>query len=197
MDEHEHTSIPLREHIDKLGAAYDRRLESIEGRVNDNRAIITEISSRTSSANAELKSFKDQMAASLVAQKEAVAAAIAAADRAVNKAELASEKRFEGVNEFRKSLDDYQRLLMPRAEAEKENKAISDRITEVNKALVDKVDIAIAGLTIKITDIQKELVESRGSKTGMKDGWALAIGAIGLLLTLMFIANMILTAIKQ
>ena len=40
------------------------------------------------------------------AMKVAIDAALAAADRAVNKAEQSTEKRFEGVNEFRATLAD-------------------------------------------------------------------------------------------
>lgn len=51
-------------------------------------------------------------------QKEATSMALASADRAVTKAEMAAEKRFEAVNEFRNTLSDQQRTLMPRQEAE-------------------------------------------------------------------------------
>jgi hypothetical protein len=43
--------------------------------------------------------------------------ALAAADKAVTKAEIATEKRFEGVNEFRQTLADQAARLMPREEA--------------------------------------------------------------------------------
>ena len=43
--------------------------------------------------------------------------ALTAADKAVNKAETATEKRFEGVNEFRQTLADQASRLMPREEA--------------------------------------------------------------------------------
>jgi hypothetical protein len=43
--------------------------------------------------------------------------ALAAADKAVTKAEIATEKRFEGVNEFRGSLADSNARMMPREEA--------------------------------------------------------------------------------
>ncbi len=43
--------------------------------------------------------------------------ALAAADKAVTKAEIATEKRFEGVNEFRSTLADQAARLMPREEA--------------------------------------------------------------------------------
>src|SRR5579859_2930678 len=62
------------------------------------------------------------------AQEKAVNAALAAADRAVNKAEIASEKRFDAVNEFRAALADSARLLMPRAESEQSTKILAGKI---------------------------------------------------------------------
>lgn len=54
----------------------------------------------------------------MAAAEKAVASALSAAKEAVVKAETASDKRFEGVNEFRATLADQQRMLMPRTEAE-------------------------------------------------------------------------------
>jgi len=62
------------------------------------------------------------------AQKESVNSALLSADRAVLKAESAAEKRFDSVNEFRATLADQQRMLMPRAEAEIIFKSLADRI---------------------------------------------------------------------
>jgi len=66
--------------------------------------------------------------AALDAQEKAVAAALASADRAVTKAEEASTNRFDAVNEFRATLADQQRTLMPRAEAEVILKGFADRL---------------------------------------------------------------------
>lgn len=86
-------------------------------------------------------------------------AALAAADRAVAKAEAASERRFESVNEFRNTLSDQARLLMPRSEAE-----------QALKGLSDKIDI----LTSRINQR-----DDRGR--GMGDVWGFIVGAIGIL----------------
>lgn len=52
------------------------------------------------------------------AQEKAVAAALQAAKEAVTKAEIAAEKRFDSVNEFRAQLSDQANTFMPRLEAE-------------------------------------------------------------------------------
>lgn len=68
------------------------------------------------------------IATALLAQEKAVNAALTAAKEAVLKAEVAAEKRFESVNEFRATLADQQRSLMPRNEAEIKFNAIEGSI---------------------------------------------------------------------
>lgn len=80
-------------------------------------------------------SEKDKaVAAALAAAKEAVAAALSAADRAVAKAEIATESRFESVNEFRAQLGDQTRTLMSRSEFDAKFDALNQKISAVEKA---------------------------------------------------------------
>jgi hypothetical protein len=72
------------------------------------------------------------------------------------KAESASEKRFDSVNEFRGSLDDMVHTLMPRTESEARHTAASE-----------KIDL-----------LQARLDKSEGSGAGMRQGWTLVVGAI-------------------
>lgn len=109
--------------------------------------------------------------AAFQAAKEAVQAALSAADRAVSKAELAADKRFESVNEFRKTLDDQQRTLMPRAEADRAMMGLSDKLG----ALKEQVDGLLA------------------ERAGIRGGWGYAVGAIGFLLT---IGSLIMIGLK-
>lgn len=77
---------------------------------------------------------------------------------ALAKAETASEKRFDSVNEFRGTLSDQARQQMPRGEAEQAIKANSD-----------KTDV----LAIRL-----ERIEGRGA--GLSAGWAIVLGVAGL-----------------
>lgn len=65
------------------------------------------------------------------AQESAVAAALTAADRAVAKAEVAAEKRFDSVNEFRAQLADQAATFMPRAESEIRFAAMQEKLDSV------------------------------------------------------------------
>jgi len=117
------------------------------------------------SQNAIVLGFAGQKAAvdaAFAAQKEAINAALAAADRAVTKAELATEKRFESVNEFRGTLDNQQRTLIPRSE----------------------VDVLVKGLDEKISNLTKQMDQLQAERRGVVGGWGYAVGAAGLALTL-------------
>ena len=67
--------------------------------------------------------------------------ALAAADKAVTKAEIATEKRFEGVNEFRQTLADQASRLMPREEATSKFDNMVKDITALAKEIQDRRDL--------------------------------------------------------
>lgn len=102
-------------------------------------------------------SQQEAIQAALLAQKEAVQAALAAADRALTKAELASEKRFEGVNEFRSTLSDQAQLLMPRGEAQTLYSSLSD----------------------KVTDLTDRVTRAEGRGAGLYQSWGIVVAVIG------------------
>jgi hypothetical protein len=110
----------------------------------------------------------------LIAQKESITTAMAAADRAVTKAELATEKRFESVNEFRGTLDNQQRTLIPRSE----------------------VDVMVKGLNDKIGQLTKQFDQMQAERQGVKGGYGYAIGVVGVLLSLMAIVGYVMTMIR-
>lgn len=108
----------------------------------------------------------------LAGTKSEISAALAAADRAVAKAEAASEKRFEGVNEFRETLSDQQRTLMPRAEVEVIVKGLEEKIGNA-RLLIDEMRSRE-----RVTD---------GTSKGVRDGWGFAVGVAGLVLAVVTI----------
>ncbi len=92
------------------------------------------------------------------ATEKYVSAGFLSAEKAITKAETATEKRFEGVNEFRAQLSDQQRTFMPRGEQERMQSAISDRITALEK----QIDTLVS------------------ERKGIMGGWGYAVGVIGL-----------------
>lgn len=121
--------------------------------------------------------FEGQLAAinaAFAAQKEAINAALAAADRAVAKAEAASEKRFEGVNEFRNTLSDQQRTLIPRTE----------------------VDVLVRGLNEKIGGLTKQMDAMVSERRGVRGGYGYAVGLVGFVLTVMTLALLVFKSVR-
>src|ERR1700690_162736 len=92
------------------------------------------------------------------AQQKAVDAALASADRAVLKAEVASDKRFESVNEFRKTLSDETATFLTRTEYEHEHKALDEKVTE----------------------LQNRVAASESRSLGLAQGWAYLVGIFGI-----------------
>lgn len=136
--------VTLKEYLIQLIANNDKRYEQ---RFNDTKIAVD---------------------AALIAADKAVTAALAGQKEAVTKAEVAAEKRFESVNEFRSTLANQQRSLMPRQEYEANHKALADRI--------DKIE-------------SKELVvEGKGG--GIKEGWGWAVAVIMFIIALVgFVSN--------
>ena len=104
------------------------------------------------------------------AMDEKTSLALTSSEKAVTKAEVATEKRFDAVNEFRGTLNDYQAKLLPRAEA----------------------DAKFGGYDEKFEDIKKELSALREAKSkgegafgGVKGSWGLFVGVIAIVLMLM------------
>jgi len=73
--------------------------------------------------------------AAFVASERAVQAALTSAEKAVTKAELASNARFESVNEFRAQLTDQAATFLSRVEAEARLAAQSERLAHLEARL--------------------------------------------------------------
>lgn len=95
--------------------------DALKARINALETLIDEREDRT----------KERFAS----MKIAVDAALAAADRAVTKAEIATEKRFEGVNEFRETLRDQASTLMPRSEYEVQHNTLAEKVISSERRL--------------------------------------------------------------
>lgn len=99
-------------------------------------------------------------------------AALEAADKAILKAELATEKRFESVNEFRAQLNDQARAFMPRIESIQRHDANGEKLGVLDQRVTDA-----------IAQINSRLDLSAGRTTGLDKGWAMMAGAIALAAT--------------
>jgi hypothetical protein len=97
--------------------------------------------------------------------EKSLTVALAASEKAILKAETATEKRFEAVNEFRQTLSDQAAQFMTRAEAEAVNLRTTERIQE----LTDRTNRA----------------EGRG--VGLNAGWVYLLAGVAALGTIVSI----------
>ena len=103
------------------------------------------------------------------AMDEKTSLALTSSEKAVAKAEIATEKRFDSVNEFRATLSDQAANLLPRREADARFSAWDDKMEDLKKE--------IAGLR-----------ESRsvvaGTGEGLKAMWGYVLAAILLIVSI-------------
>jgi len=95
-------------------------------------------------------------------QTEKSVIALAASDKAILKAEVAVEKRFESVNEFRQTLSDQTKSFISRVEF--------DALRNTNAT--------------RIIDLSSRLDRIEGKAAGLNAGWIYLLGGIAALGTL-------------
>jgi hypothetical protein len=150
--------ITLREHLETMLVERDKRYEQ---KFNDTKIAVD---------------------AALIAADKAVAAALAGQKEAVTKAEVAAEKRFESVNEFRSTLSDQQRNLMPRVEVEIMMKSVAEKIDGLSKLLDSRADAN-----------EKRIITLESAGKGVGVGMGYIIGIVGVV---SIVASIIMGFIK-
>lgn len=98
--------------------------------------------------------------AAFIAQEHAMESALSAAEKATAKAEMASERRFESVNEFRGQLRDQAGTLMPRSEAEARLNDLADKVENRTVANADKISEAMRDMIPRLE--AKLLIDASG-----------------------------------
>lgn len=99
------------------------------------------LSSEISGIKETLREQDDRNRERFAAAKEQVTLALVGADKAITKADIATEKRFEGVNEFRQTLADQASNLMPRAEYTVQHQALSEKVGLIDTRFTERVTL--------------------------------------------------------
>lgn len=107
----------------------------------------------------------------LEAARETIDVAKAAADKAIVKAETATEKRFDSVNEFRAALADQTANFMPRTE-----------YNIAHSAIVEKIDSSLVRVAALETQKDTSAKSSDRYMSTIFSVLALAISAIGVII---------------
>ncbi|MFI6236676.1 hypothetical protein ACIBD9_24210 [Micromonospora sp. NPDC050784] len=89
-------------------------------------------------------------------QAAQVELALAGADKAVSKAETATEKRFESVNEFRQTLSDQTKTFIARVEFE----------------------VVRDSHSVHLADLASRLDKIEGKGVGLNAGWVYLVGGL-------------------
>lgn len=110
-----------------------------------------------------LKDYVDKLRA---ADQEAVKAALAAADKNIDKVALAIDKRFDGVNEFRKTLSDQTSKFITR-----------DEYYAAHQALIDKID----GVIVRIAAQEGTNKGSELTKTNVVAYLTISVAILGVI----------------
>ncbi len=138
--------------------------ESVRSQAEDHRRMLDErYATQTKALDAAFK-----------AAEQAVAVALSNAEKATVKAETAAERRFESVNEFRKSLADQTATFIPRAEYDTAHAALVDRVT----ATSDRVAALELRLTSRLDRGEGTDVGAAGQRADQRLNMSAVIAAI-------------------
>lgn len=98
------------------------------------RELLTIINERSAAISQQFAAQEKAVAAALAATQKETAFALSVAKEATSKSEVAYDKRFEGVNEFRGTLRDQQQTLLPRVEADIRFQSVQARLSVLETA---------------------------------------------------------------
>lgn len=149
----------------KTELVMNRRLLGFEDGASEHMKLFGKIMENVQQLFQEIKSLDRLTDAKFVtfrtlidSQAEKVALALASSDKAVDKAQVATERRFDSVNEFRTALNDMATKQIPRIEAEQ-------RLNEVSK---------------RVDELRDSMHRVAGKSAGLQAGWGYLVGLVGI-----------------
>ena len=175
--------VPTSSNPERSGWSLETAIDHLLSVVNERHArVVTLIDGNDKRYEERFSASQKALELGLAGQKSEISAALAAADRAVLKAETATEKRFESVNEFRGTLDQQQRTLIPRSEVDVLMRGVEEKITANTKAL-DEIKATIAAM--------------QSERAGIRGGYGYAVGIVGFVLTVVSLGLLLYRAVAQ
>jgi bisphosphoglycerate-dependent phosphoglycerate mutase len=110
-----------------------------------------------------------------------------AQDKAVLKAETATEKRFESVNEFRAQLADQSNQFMPRGEYTVQHVSLDEKVNLLASRVDEKVNLVAA----RVSEVDSRVSAVEQKKVGSVESRQGIYAAAGFILVLLTIAGII------
>ncbi len=115
------------------GRTHEPSLRELTAELDGARDVFNEkIESLVKVTNERDRRYEDRFRA----MDEKTSLALTSSEKAVTKAETATEKRFDSVNEFRNTLKDQASNFMPRPETEAKFKAYDDKFDDMKKDVI-------------------------------------------------------------
>ena len=167
-------NVTMREYLENILAERDRLYGAkfLASEV----AVSAALASSEKAVGAAFLSQQTAMQTALISAEKAVAAALAAADRAGTKAETASEKRLEGLNELRSIVTDQQAAFMQRLEAMAFFKSNDDKLV----SLQYNHDVKLEAIRLSF---DKSIENVSGEQVALRDQLAQSVSRSELMIT--------------
>jgi len=120
----------------------------------------------------------------LTAQKSLSEQAFANAEKAIAKADTATEKRFDAVNEFRAQLSDQTSTFLPRNEYTVQHKSMEEKIDAVEANLTARIEQNNKASLDSIADLKDSRTLTKGRGEGISATVAYMIAGVGVVCTI-------------
>ena len=101
--------------------------------------------------------------------------ALTSSKEAVAKAEAATEKRFDAVNEFRKTLADQATGFMPRQEYIANHQSMQEKIETQKESMTKEISALRDNVSKEIQSLRESRSETEGKSSGFNASWGIAI----------------------
>jgi hypothetical protein len=179
-------AVAFQRQIEHLERSTENRAAALEQHVEARVAGLDELtSSRFVTYRTLIDSQAEKVALALDATERANVVLGTTTEKAITKAEIANDKRFDAVNEFRSQLADQARTFMPRTEAVQLADAATARIREIGDrlpALVTRTEVTALfdRHSEQIRDMADRMNRSEGRGQGAKDNSGKLYLALGL-----------------
>jgi len=165
----------------------------IQHQINDLRTMLNErYVTQTKAIASEFASQRVAMQTNLVAAERAVATALLNVEKAVGKAEIAADKRFDSMNEFREQLNNQAGTFVTRTESDAAINRNTERIQALEGAVKSlatrsEVQVITDRYTERFQDLADRVTKTEGATMGMRQGWTVLV-AVATLATGIYLA---------
>lgn len=159
--------------LDTLAVYFNVQLAAMDRRITEQLTAIqiaatTSVAAAQEVAAAQHESMERAFRGHLEQIRRETDAMFASSDRAITKAEIATDKRFTSVNEFRAQLSDQAARFVARTEFEAEATALRAEQRSASERNAERIQ--------EITD---RMNRSEGKNSGLNASWIYLLGALG------------------